>query len=58
LRGIAERVQQIGGHLLLESVPTQGTKLQVEVNIQQKEAISQVLYRLRPEQVNSESFTV
>ena len=31
LRSIAERVQQMGGQLVVESAPTQGTKLQVTV---------------------------
>jgi signal transduction histidine kinase len=43
LRSIAERVQQIGGHLLVESAPEQGTKLQVKVNPQPKETVAQSL---------------
>lgn len=31
LRSIAERLQQIGGKLLIESTLTQGTKLQILV---------------------------
>ncbi len=49
LRSIAERIQQMGGRLLLESTPEQGTKLQVRVESQQQEAITQVPHRLRSE---------
>jgi signal transduction histidine kinase len=50
LRSIAERAQQIGGNLLLESAPTQGTKLHVEVKIQAKAPLTQATRSLRPEQ--------
>jgi signal transduction histidine kinase len=47
LRGIAERAQQIGGALRVESRPGQGAKLHIEINTQPKGAQP----RLRPESV-------
>jgi signal transduction histidine kinase len=47
LRSIAERVQQIGGNLLVESAPGQGTKLQVAVKIQPKTPRTQAIHSLR-----------
>ena len=49
LRSIAERVQQLGGDLLVESRPTQGTKLQVMVKTQLA-PIPQAADRLRPKE--------
>jgi len=46
LRGIAERVQQIGGHLLVESSPKQGAKLQVAVNTQAEKVMTPLLNEL------------
>ena len=57
LRSIAERVEQIDGKLLLESVPTQGVKLQVVVKIHQTAATPQVADRLRPAGFNPQDFT-
>ena len=48
LRSIAERVQQIGGTLQVESRPGQGTTLHIEVKTQQTEAMIQASSRLRP----------
>jgi signal transduction histidine kinase len=48
LRNIAERVQQMGGTLLVESAPTQGTKLHVVVKTQLAAALPGVAERLRP----------
>lgn len=48
LRSIAERIQQMGGDLLVESNPTQGTKLQVMVKTQLATPIPQAADRLRP----------
>jgi signal transduction histidine kinase len=50
LRSIAERVQQIGGTLLVESALTQGTKVQVTVKTHPKAPVTQAMHRLRPEQ--------
>gem|GEM_PF-1549520 len=57
LRSIAERVQQMGGHLLVESAPGQGTKVQVVMKTQQQEAMTQVPHRLRSGELNPKGFT-
>ena len=57
LRSIAERVQQMGGHLLVESAPGQGTKVKVVMKTQQKEAMTQVPHQLRSEELNAKGFT-
>ncbi|RIK40735.1 MAG: hypothetical protein DCC55_14145 [Chloroflexi bacterium] len=49
LRSIAGRVQQIGGNLLVESAPRQGTKLQVAVNIPPEAPVTQATHSLRAE---------
>jgi len=49
LRSIAERVQQMGGQLLMESAPAQGTKLQVVVKTHQQKPMTQVPHQLRTE---------
>lgn len=48
LRSIAERVQQIGGDLVVESTLTQGTKLQVIVQTHLVATLPLVADRLRP----------
>jgi signal transduction histidine kinase len=57
LRSIAERAQQIGGHLLVESALTQGTKLQVTVKTQQQAPMTQAPHQLRPEGLSPKDFT-
>ncbi|MCB0126390.1 MAG: GAF domain-containing sensor histidine kinase [Caldilineaceae bacterium] len=54
LRNIAERVEQIAGELQLESVPRQGTKLQVTVKTSLTAAKPKVDDRLRPQSFSTQ----
>jgi signal transduction histidine kinase len=49
LRSIAERAQQIGANLRLESASGQGTKLQIDVNTQAQATVTQAAHHLRPD---------
>jgi signal transduction histidine kinase len=57
LRSIAERVEQIGGELRLESTPLQGTKLQVMVKTHLVAPPPQVAAQLRPAEFSSPDCT-
>lgn len=58
LRSIAERVEQIGGELLVESAPAQGTKLHVMIKTHLVVTLPPVADRLRAKGGSAREFTV
>ena len=57
LRSIAERIEQIGGNLLVESTPAKGTKLQIVVQTHLVAPLPLAADRLRPAAFSPKAFT-